>query len=274
MKKFLFLLLPLTCAFFYSALLQAEDQKVLTVGFGMNKPPYVFEKEDSGFEVEIFREAAHAAGYEVKSFFGPLERLKSKLLNGQLDAITITNMNENLHSYNSVPFIIYHNYAIALKKKNLKIKTIADLKNYSVTSFQRSRDLLGSEFAKMSSENPQYREFADQKLRNIQLYKGRADVAIGDIRIFEYFNSQIEDIVDTTQPVDLFKLFKENHYQAAFRSESVMKKFNEGLVVIKKNGTYEKIEKKYSNYKKSKEFPSKKMLDSHMKNKAFIAKAF
>lgn len=271
MKKFTFFVLLSTSALFYSTLLQAEVQKILTVGFGMNKPPYVFEKEDSGLEVEIFREAAHAAGFEIKSFFGPMERLKTKMLNGELDAITNTNLNEKLPFYNSMPFITYHNYAIALKKKNFKIKTIADLKNYSITTFQRSRNLLGSEFAKMASENPNYREFADQKLRNIQLYKERADVAIADIRIFQYFNSQIEDIVDTTQPIALFKLFKEDHYRAAFRSESVMKKFNEGLLIIKRNGTYESLEKKYSHYKKS---PDKKTLDSHMKEKAFIAKTF
>ena len=270
MKKFSFLVLSLV----FSAPLQAEALGTLTVGFGMNKPPYVFEKEDSGLEVEIFREAARAAGYEVKSFFGPMERLKSKILNGELDAITNTNVSEKLPLYNSLPFITYQNYAIALKKKNLQIKTISDLKKYSVTSFQRSRDLLGGEFATMASSNSSYREFADQKLRNIQLYKERADVAIADIRIFNYFNTQLDATVDSSQPIVLYKLFKENHYQAAFRSEDVMKKFNEGLLIIRKNGTYDRIENKYSNYKKHKENPNKKILDSHIVNKAFIAKAF
>ena len=257
MKRLVFLVLSLTLAMSYSNLLCAESKKTLLVGFGMNKPPYVLEKEDSGLEVEIFREAARAAGYEVKSFFGPLERLKSKMKKAELDAITTTNLNENLHFYNSIPFITYHNYAFALKKKNLKIKTIADLKKYSITSFQRSRDLLGSEFAKMANENPQYREFADQKLRNIQLFKERADVAIADKRIFEYFNSQLDSSVNRNQPIIMYNLFKENHYQAAFRSETVMKKFNQGLLEIKKNGTYQKLEIKYSNYDKEQAAPLK-----------------
>lgn len=262
MNKLTFLVLLVAIGVLYSAAINAETNKTLLIGFGMDKPPYVLEKEDSGLEVEIFREAARAAGYEIKSFFGPMERLKSKIKNTELDAISITNLNDKLPFYNSMPFITYHNYAIALKRKNLKIKTIADLKNYSITSFQRSRDLLGSEFAKMANENPQYREFADQKLRNIQLFKNRADVAIADKRIFEYFNTQLDSTIHHNQEVVMYDLFKANHYQAAFRSQAIMKKFNQGLLEIKKNGTYDKLEAKYSHYEKGKLLQLKKINNS------------
>lgn len=251
MNKLIFQVLTFTIGILYSSHAACETKKTLLVGFGMNKPPYVFEKENTGLEVDLFREAAKAAGFEVKSYFGPMERLKTKMINGELDAITNTNVNENLKLYSSLPFITYHNFAFALKKKNLKIKTIADLKKYSITSFQRSRDLLGSEFSKMANENPQYREFADQKLRNIQLFKGRVDVAIADKRIFHYFSSQLDSTVDYNQPVVMYDLFKANQYQAAFRSEAVMKKFNEGLLKIKKNGTYSRIENRYDDLKRN-----------------------
>lgn len=242
-------LLVFTIGGLLSPLAFAEKKKVLIVGFGMDKPPYVFEKNDSGLEVEIFREAAHAAGYEVKSFYGPMERIKSMMIQGRLDAITNTNIKERLHFYNSAPFIEYHNYAIALKKKKLKINSISDLKKYSIVSFQRARDLLGDEYTKMVSGNSQYSEVADQKLRNIQLYKERIDVVIADKRIFEYFNTQLDRSPVYDQPVIIYDIFKINRYEAAFRSEAVMKKFNEGLSIIKKNGTYQKLEVKYSAYK-------------------------
>ncbi len=258
MKRIIFLFLTLIVGVLTPALVYAETKKTLIVGFGMNKPPYVFENENSGLEVEIFREAARAAGYEIQPFFGPLERLISKMQSGKLDAISVTNWNENLHYYRSLPFVTYHNYAIALKKKNLKIKTIADLKNYSITSFQRSRNLLGSEFEKMAKENPQYREFADQKLRNAQLYKERADVAIADIRIFEYFNTQLNSTININHPIVMYDLFKKNQYQAAFHSEAIMKKFNEGLLKIKKNGIYKKLETKYSQNQNNQIIPLEK----------------
>lgn len=244
--KFLFAIL-LSQVFLTQAF--SETKKVLTVGFGMNKPPYVLENENSGLEVEIFREAARAAGYEIKSFFGPMERIKIMMIRGDLDAITNTNINERLNFYNSVPFIEYQNYAIALKKKNLKIKKVADLKNYSIASFQRARDLLGEDFAKVANQNKQYTEFADQKMRNTQLYKERVDVIIADKRIFKYFNTQLGPTIDHEQPVTMYNIFKVNTYQAAFHSEEIMKKFNQGVAKIRKNGTYHRLELKYSNYK-------------------------
>ena len=244
MKRYT-LQISLMLAVFMSPAFTAETKKTLVVGFGMHKPPYVFEKEDTGLEVEIFREAARAAGYEVTSFYGPMERVKAMLIKGQLDAITNTNANENLNVYKSEPFIEYQNYAIALKSRNLDIKTITDLKKYSISSFQRARALLGDEFAKMAEGNPLYHEFADQKLRNIQLYKKRVDVVIADKRNFEYFNTQLDKSMDQHQEITFYKLFKPFSYQAAFRSQEVMKDFNSGLAVIKKNGTYKKLENKY-----------------------------
>jgi len=230
---------------FSSVCSSVEPKKVLIIGFSTNKPPYVFEKEKSGLEVEIFREALRSVGHEMDPFFGPMERLKLMLINGELDAISNTNLNEGLKFYNSVPFIKYHNFAIALKKRKLKIKTISDLKNYSIASFQRARDLLGSEFTKMANANPEYHEFAEQKIRNKMLYKERLDVVVADKRIFEYFNTQLETTVHK-QPVIYYDIFNVLEYQAAFRSEDMMKKFNKGIADIKKNGLYKKLEDKYN----------------------------
>ena len=101
----------------------------------------------------------------------------------------------------------------------------------------------------MAKENPQYKETADQKIRNIQLYKERVDVAIADKRIFEYFNTQLDSSFDVKQPIVLYDIFNVIEYQAAFRSKEVMTKFNSGLAAIKKNGIYRKLEVKYSKYK-------------------------
>lgn len=245
----LYLFVILTSVCINSAILNAQAERPLIIGFGNNKPPYVFEEKSSGLEVEIVQEALSHAGYKMKPFFGPMERLKLMMMDGSLDGITITNINENLKYHHSMPFIKYHNYAIVLKKKNIKIKSISDLKKYSIISFQRARDLLGEEFAKMAKENPQYKETADQKIRNIQLYKERVDVAIADKRIFEYFNTQLDSSFDVKQPIVLYDIFNVIEYQAAFRSKEVMTKFNSGLAAIKKNGIYRKLEVKYSKYK-------------------------
>ena len=50
--------------------------EVLRVGFGINKPPYIFEREKTGFEVEIFEKIAATMGYKIEPIFAPMERLK------------------------------------------------------------------------------------------------------------------------------------------------------------------------------------------------------
>ncbi len=101
----------------------------------------------------------------------------------------------------------------------------------------------------MIDKNLQYHEVADQKLRNAQLYKERVEVVIADKRIFKYFNTHLDKSINHNQPVIIYDIFKKNPYEAAFRSKAVMQKFNEGLAIIKRNGTYRKLEAKYSDYK-------------------------
>lgn len=245
MKTKAFWILIFAVVTLFHGLARADEKKILKVGFGCEKPPYVLEREQSGLEVELIREAMSAAGYQVDPIFAPLARLKAMLQAGKLDAVTIANNHEPLKFFYSDPYLDYHNYAIALQKKNLKIKTISDLKHFSVTSFQGASDLLGAEFAKMAAENSQYREFADQQLKSLQLFHERFDVAIADKRIFNYFTAQLQKDGEPIPPLEWFDIFPVNHYSAAFRSEELAKEFNTGLALIRKNGTYKKLEKKY-----------------------------
>jgi polar amino acid transport system substrate-binding protein len=84
--------------------------------------------------------------------------------------------------------------AVALAQRKLVLNDIADLSRYSVSSFQRSRQLLGPQFEAMANANPRYREEGDQQIRNLLLYAGRVDVIVGDWRIIQYFNRQLPPI--------------------------------------------------------------------------------
>jgi hypothetical protein len=95
---------------------------------------------------------------------------------------------QQLKAYFSQPYLEYHNVAVALAQRKLVLNDIADLSRYSVSSFQRSRQLLGPQFEAMANANPRYREEGDQQVRNLLLYAGRVDVIVGDWRIIQYFN--------------------------------------------------------------------------------------
>lgn len=219
--------------------------QTLRIGFGTDKPPYVIEAEKRGLEVDIVLESTRLAGYAVEPFFAPMERLHHMLARGELDGIATTNPRSGLRVFYSRPYIEYHNVAVALASRKLEIKRIDDLGRYSVSAFQRARQLLGPEFELMALHNPNYREEPHQVTRNRLLFAGRVDVIVGDRRIIEYFTTQVGGEVNVRQALSWFELFPPTAYHVAFLSDNVRSRFDEGLETLRKRGDYLAIEKRY-----------------------------
>ncbi len=224
------------------------DSRVLRLGFGTNKPPYVFENDRRGLEYDIVVAAARRAGFEVEPVFAPLARLRRMLAERAVDGITITGPQTGDKVCYTQPYIEYHNVAMALTSRHLQIDSIADLARYSVSSFQRSRALLGPDYDRMAGANPRYREEANQITRNLLLYSGRIDVIVGDRRIINYFNKNLRDQVDVTQAVTVYDLFKPNRYSVGFIDPANCAAFDIGLAELRKSGDYGRIERKYRDY--------------------------
>ncbi|WP_252273895.1 substrate-binding periplasmic protein [Pseudomonas subflava] len=220
----------------------------LRIGFGTHKPPYVFEGEDRGIEYEIVTAAVQAAGYEMDARYAPMERLHLALERGDLDGIATTNAYSGIQAHYSEPYIYCQNVAFALTSRGYHIERIADLRRYSISTFQRARHLLGPEFQAMAEANPHYREEAQQINRNRLLYSGRIDVAVGDPRILRYFNREVARQVDTTQPVTQYLLFPPSAYSVGFRLREQRERFDRGLAAIRASGEYLRIEQRYADY--------------------------
>jgi polar amino acid transport system substrate-binding protein len=219
--------------------------QALHVGFGTNKPPYVFEGEPRGLEYELVNRAAENAGFEVTAYYAPIERLHLMLRRGEIDAITTTNHASGIDAHYSEVYIHYHNVAVALASRGYRIKTIADLSRHSISAFQRARLLMGPEFERMALNNPRYREEAQQINRNRLLYSGRIDVVIGDQRIIRYFDREVADQVDITQPLTWYALFPPTPYRVGFRLDTQRQRFDEGLRQLRESGEYEQIIERY-----------------------------
>lgn len=218
------------------------------IGFGTNKPPYVFEAERTGLEYEVVEAALRRAGYELQPYFAPMERLHLMLSRGEIDCIATTNEMSGVAAYYSDVYIYYHNTAVALASRNLHIFTLSDLRQYSVSAFQRARFLLGPDYAALVNNHPNYREEAHQVTRNRLLYSGRIDVIIGDPKVIRYFNRDVLDQVDITQPLAWYPLFPPTGYRMGFRFQTQRDEFNHGLAAIRRSGEYEAIERKYADY--------------------------
>lgn len=220
----------------------------LRFGFGTQKPPYVYEGEERGLELEIITAAAKAAGFTLQYHYLPAERLHLLLGRGELDGIATTSEHSGVPAFYSEPYIQYHNYAIALARNGFRLESIADLGKHSVSAFQRARYLLGDEFQAMVEGNPRYREEAQQITRNRLLYSGRIEVVIGDKRIIDYLNREVVSQVDISQPIIWYDLFPPTPYKVGFLHANQRDRFNKGLQMIRDSGEYRAIEKKYEHY--------------------------
>lgn len=220
----------------------------LRIGFGTHKPPYVFEGESRGLEYDIVAAAVRAAGYQLEAHHAPMERLHLSLRRGELDGIATTNRYSGIEAHYSAIYIHYHNVAAALSSRGYRIGSIADLGQFSISTFQRARHLLGPEFQAMADANPRYREEAQQINRNRLLYSGRIEVVVGDPRILRYFNREVADQVDTMQPITLYPLFPPTPYSVGFRQPLQRDRFDRGLAAIRASGEYLRIEQRYADY--------------------------
>lgn len=218
------------------------------VGFGTHKPPYIFEGQPRGLEYDLVAAALRSVGYQLEAYYAPMERLHLMLRRGDIDCIATTNEQSGVAAYYSTPYIHYHNAAVALASREYPIATIADLGRYSVSAFQRARFLLGSEFQRMAEANPNYREEAQQITRNRLLYSGRIDVVVGDLRILKYFNREVKDQVDVSQPLTYYPILPPTPYQLGFRFQLQRDLFNKGLAAIRRSGEYLAVEQRYSEY--------------------------
>jgi len=230
-----------SCAFVSH--LQAEP---LLVGFGINKPPYVFEFEGRGLEFDLVTAAFREAGDEVEPYYAPAERLHLMLKRGDLDAVTTTNKASGISAFYSDSYIEYRNVAISLTRNQISLHRIADLDDYSVSAFQRARYLLGNEFGAMAGRNPEYREEPRQITRNLLLYAGRIDVVVADERIFNTFNQLVAKQVDVQQPVTLHRLFPATPYSLGFVDKASRDRFNSGLAALRASGEYARIMAAYA----------------------------
>jgi len=228
------------------ALVSQVRASPLLVGFGTNKPPYVFEFEGRGLEYDLVAAALREGGIEMQPYYAPSERLHLMLKRGELDAITTTSRDSGISAFYSDSYIEYRNVAVSLTRNRIHLQRIEDLAGYSVSAFQRARYLLGNEFGAMAGANSGYREEARQITRNLLLYAGRVEVVVADERIFRAFNPLIAQQVDVQQPVTLHALFPATPYAVGFIDKASRDGFNTGLAALRASGEYARIMAAYA----------------------------
>jgi polar amino acid transport system substrate-binding protein len=225
------------------------NTKEVLMAFSQEIPPYIFQKENKGIELEIIAKALAYKGHTLKPAYYPLGRVPIAFTSKVVDA-AMGDMGINLTSkggFYAEPAVIYDNVFITLKSRNISIKKPSDLDLLLVASFQGAEKRYDTWLKKVVDEN-RFFGVSDQ-LKQVELLSlGRFDVVLSDRFIFQHFVKQLE-LIGNKEGIEVdehhFITVNPKDYRPVFRDKKIRDDFNAGLRKLKESGDYEKI---YDNY--------------------------
>jgi polar amino acid transport system substrate-binding protein len=248
MKK----LLQVGCITLLATALPASAADVRMI-FGLAVPPYVIKDSNSGYELEIIREALALKGHTLKPVYAAFGATKNMLKDKAAEGAQRGNPDlpeSDGYYYAAEPTVVYEDYAITLKKNNLAINNVNDLKGKSIVAYQGATTFIGPDYAAAVKGNDKYQENSNSR-RVVQMtYAGGVQVAVFDINIFKYFATALKTEMDTSAEVTYHKIFPPSSVKtnnAVFLDKQLRDDFNAGLAQLKKSGRYQQIIKKYVN---------------------------
>jgi len=230
----------------WSALSHLEAAEPMRVGISYDIPPYIMDKATKGLEVEIIRQAIPKT-IEIEFVQMPYNQLEGALAKGTIDAAATVQDRGNTKTYYSEEYITFSNVAVSRKTDGLQIKEIAGLGNHPVLTWENAYVELGSDFEKLFSPgSPQRKnlvEVADQQEQVETFWKTKGAIAVIDRNIFRYFSKELKHSEGEFVFHELFPAV--TNFQMSFRSEKIRDKFDQNLLKICEDGTYENLLKKY-----------------------------
>lgn len=231
------------------------EKGMLLVALGADKPPFVVSNDQqiSGLEVDIFREAMAGSGYVIEFVVLPFHQLNRALVNfSDLDVAAGIGTEFLPELYYVEEFSYYQNIAVSKVSSKAQLEQIADLRNYSVVSWQGASQPdtpLGQVFHHLygtdNHPNQGYQELS-QYNQNAMFWLGRTEVVIVDRAIFSWYRRLLSHTMDTTAEVRFHPLFPQRQYtKAAFRDAELAQVFAKGLEQLKSSGRYQQLYEQY-----------------------------
>ena len=230
---------------------QLSFAKELEMAFSKDIPPYIFQQQNKGIEIDIISAALAHKGHTLNPLYFPLGRIPLAFQERQVDAV-MGDMGVDLLPSQGVyaePGIVYDNVFITLQRRGLSIKKPSDLDGLTVVSFQGAEKRYPEWLSKVVKEKRFY-GVSDQlmqvKLLNLQRY----DVVLSDKYIFQYFvklmNKEGKVRASATNEHHFVEVNPQD-YRPVFRDEQIRNDFNEGFNMLKDSGKFQAIYNHYLN---------------------------
>ncbi|PHD74414.1 histidine kinase [Bacillus sp. AFS043905] len=233
----------LFCCFFPSAA-HSEAQKVIRVAGDNNFPPFEYLSDSgvyTGFNVDIMNAISIETGIRFEYYPMPWNEAVQAMRSGKVDAIQGMKYNQEREEFYdfSAPYFT-SSQGIFVLKDNMYIRKIEDLKGRKVAV--QKGDVASGLLSKV--DRLQLVETNNQQEAVQSLIDGKVDAFIGNRITGQYFlqkNEQQSLIKIVGEPLDT------TNYAVAVmpKNKELLTLFNQAISQIKKDGTYEKIEKKW-----------------------------
>lgn len=222
-----------------------------TVATGKEFRPFLMRNDNNeltGFEVELVNAIADQEGFVVDFVSVPREKRFAGLQAGEFDmiaaSVTITDERKEQMTF-SDPYFDSYQGVIALPDKP-EIKNFNELKSYKVGVIPSSvSESLIKNIMKDNKANLQYIETPYNGVLSVS--QGNLDYALSDAPVLTYYANSPEF---KSFNLKIYKDEGDSPEQFGFafakdKNTELLNKVNQGIQVVKQNGTYQKLEQKW-----------------------------
>ncbi|QMT32343.1 ABC transporter substrate-binding protein [Alysiella filiformis] len=222
--------------------------QTLMVATEASYPPFQHKDESGqpiGFEVELMKEVAKAAQFNVHIVHTERKMWRETLSAGNFDvwssSFTISDKDADVADF-SDPFLQVQNVVYVLdNEKNAAIKDSSGLKGKKISISKYSKS--APQVVGQLTGSPDLAIPADTfylALKNV--YAGQTDGVFGQDLVLGYY---AREHGMKTKSIDIGEKKKSLAFVVKKGNQAVLKKLNEGLAIIKANGVYDALVKKY-----------------------------
>lgn len=214
----------------------------LDVLVGLDRPPYVMEKQTSGYELELLDEVFAQMGFQLNYLFMASGR-SAQFIEARSFEVVAT-INEDFgtdQQHHTNPYVFYDNHVVSLAKNDLTIKNVTDLEKLQVAAFQPAQKILGEAYRQATNKAQLYLEIANQLTRVEMLYKGRLDAIIIDKNVFNYLSQKHS----FSGKVRFHNIFEKTGFSLWLKNKELIPLFNETLNTYRRTEAYTLLQNKY-----------------------------
>lgn len=226
---------------------QASTSKEYIVATDANYPPFesvTTDNEIVGFDIEIMKAVADKAGIKIKIVNTPWDGMFATLANGDRDilisAITITDERKKEMDFTNSYFEAKQLIAV---KNDSTVSKFEDLKDKIVgVQTGTTGDIVVMKL--LGEGNTNIKRFDTTPLALKELENGGVNAVVADNGVVDNYVRNNSDKGIKTVTDDSFE--KEEYGIAVKKgNKELLDKLNEGLKIIKEDGTYDEIHKKF-----------------------------